>query len=293
VNASVAVDAEKPVIHSVYPSVDNMIGVGLKTVSVLVSDNNELSCILIEYSVNGSAFSTLKLFESINSYNKTVSADLDTSVLTDGDRVSVRVTVQDMSGNQTVSDPVTYTVDLSAPAVPSVTSVFNGSCVEIQWSGLDEEDLAGYRIYRKVLGSSSFNLIAQKQAVAGQTVYSLSDVSLDKVAVTYVYQIAAIDKWGNVSYAETRIELGDRSFPVGVISCESVFEIGVEYVVDASLSTDNSHIVSYLIDFGDGVTTADRKAIHKYTAIGTYTITLTVTDDSGNVTVTTKEVTVK
>ena len=293
VNASVAVDAEKPVIHSVYPSVDNMIGVGLKTVSVLVSDNNELSFILIEYSVNGSAFSTLKLFESINSYNKTVSADLDTSVLTDGDRVSVRVTVQDMSGNQTVSDPVTYTVDLSAPAVPSVTSVFNGSCVEIQWSGLDEEDLAGYRIYRKVLGSSSFNLIAQKQAVAGQTVYSLSDVSLDKVAVTYVYQIAAIDKWGNVSYAETRIELGDRSFPVGVISCESVFEIGVEYVVDASLSTDNSHIVSYLIDFGDGVTTADRKAIHKYTAIGTYTITLTVTDDSGNVTVTTKEVTVK
>lgn len=47
VNASVAVDAEKPVIHSVYPSVDTMIGVGLKTVSVPVSDNNELSFILI------------------------------------------------------------------------------------------------------------------------------------------------------------------------------------------------------------------------------------------------------
>ena len=293
VSAMVSVDMEKPEIHSIYPASSNKIGSGYKTISVLASDNNELSTILIEYSKDGSAYSTLKSFDNINAYNKTVSADLDTTKFSHGNSVFIRVTVMDASGNRTTSEVIQYSVDFAAPIVSTVTSLFENDAVNLVWVGNGEDDLSGYRIYRMIKGTGSYKLIAQRQAVANQTAYLISDTSIAAESVTYVYKIEAIDKWGNTSYVETEITLPDRSMPTAVISCESVFEVGVEYYVDASSSMDNSAIVSYYIDFGDGTSSTDRKTTHKYATAGTYTITLTVTDDSGNVSSCTKEITVK
>lgn len=63
--------------------------------------------------------------------------------------------------------------------------------------------------------------------------------------------------------------------------------------VDASASSGgDGNIDSFVWDFGDGQQHGDVAGSHTYTAPGIYTITLTVTSDSGAIGVTTEEVTV-
>jgi PKD repeat protein len=62
---------------------------------------------------------------------------------------------------------------------------------------------------------------------------------------------------------------------------------------DASASTDpDGTVESYAWDFGDGTTGAGRTASHTYDTAGTYTVTLTVTDNRGATTSVSKPVTV-
>jgi PKD repeat protein len=50
---------------------------------------------------------------------------------------------------------------------------------------------------------------------------------------------------------------------------------------DASASTDDGWIVSYEWDFDDGTTSTGKVVQHTYSAVGTYTVTLTVIDNEG------------
>jgi PKD repeat protein len=57
-------------------------------------------------------------------------------------------------------------------------------------------------------------------------------------------------------------------------------------------STDDGTIESWLWDFGDGNTSTEQNPCHTYAAAGTYTVTLTVTDDDSLTDSTSKSVTV-
>ncbi len=61
---------------------------------------------------------------------------------------------------------------------------------------------------------------------------------------------------------------------------------------DASTDTDGT-VVSQMWDFGDGNGTGDLNPVHSYTAAGTYTVILTVTDDDGATGEISRDVTVK
>ena len=68
--------------------------------------------------------------------------------------------------------------------------------------------------------------------------------------------------------------------PVAVITVVSVDYLNV--VVSGSLSTDSDgSIVSYMWDFGDGLSGTGMDAVHSYATAGDKTITLTVTDNDG------------
>ncbi|MFC8193301.1 PKD domain-containing protein [Cellulomonas sp. NPDC057328] len=68
---------------------------------------------------------------------------------------------------------------------------------------------------------------------------------------------------------------------------------GLTASVDAGTSADaDGQVASYAWSFGDGTTATGRTARHTFTAAGTYTVQLTVTDDDGATATTTRKVTV-
>ena len=295
VTATVVPDIEAPEIVSIYPADGAVIGPQYRTVSVLALDNSRLAQVQLEYSLDGVSYTPLASLNDLTSYNATLRGEIPADKLTDGVSVYVRASVCDAAGNTVTGNVMTYTADLTAPEVESVSAEHNADndSVILYARGMGESDLAGYRVYRAEKGSEDFTIILQRQAEEDVTLYTLTDPSLTKSEVTYTYRVEAVDTVGNTSYRECEIYLEDRSVPKAVIACDSVFEVGVEYYIDASQSSDDSAIVSYHFDFGDGTESHERKAVHKYTELGTYVITLTITDDSGNSTTTAKTVTVK
>jgi len=80
------------------------------------------------------------------------------------------------------------------------------------------------------------------------------------------------------------------SLPVANFSIKNDSEIGV-VTFDGSLSYDkDGEIVTYDWDFGDGTTGTGKYGWHQYCSMGTYKVTLTVTDNDGLKDVLTKSV---
>ncbi|GAA1389854.1 PKD domain-containing protein [Luteococcus peritonei] len=65
---------------------------------------------------------------------------------------------------------------------------------------------------------------------------------------------------------------------------------GLAVAVDGSASTDDGTVEAWAWDFGDGATATGATARHDYAAPGTYTIRLTVADDAGLRTTTSRQV---
>ena len=77
------------------------------------------------------------------------------------------------------------------------------------------------------------------------------------------------------------VSAGASQPPVAVITAPQTAQVDTVVDFDGSNSQDpDSTIVSYQWDFGDGSTATGALTNHIYTAAGTYTVTLTVTDDT-------------
>ena len=276
-------DNEPPKIESFAPTAGNTIGISNSKFSVMASDNWKVDKISVNYTVNDNErVKTLINETGINNYYKVVSADIPLDALKDGDVLHLSISVTDIQGMTTSKDGITYTIDKTAPRVNSVSTESAEDRIIVRWSGNAEDDLAGYKIYRKTV-NGSYTLIAQKSAASG-TEYQYQDYNA-LAKETYYYKIEAVDKCGNTRVKESEAAWITVKPTVSAnLACDKVLELNTEYYFDASGSYSDIGMKSYEFDFGDGtvITGSNAKVIHRYTATGAYTVHLTVTDEQGN-----------
>ena len=286
VGAKTSEDTEAPEILSISATSGAYISNTYHTVSVLASDNSRLDSMVVEYKTPAmAAYKELTSAVNISDYSKKVSAALPMTGLSDGDTVSVRAYAIDTAGLTSEIKTAEFTVDLSAPAADHFTAELNGTACTLSWNGCGEADLSGYKIYRSTDGGAYTSIGSRAANASGQ--YTFTAYISGDATHTYTFKLVPTDIRGNtseytaqVTYTYTEAERVN-SAPKAVADVPIYMEKGVEEYFDATASTDDRMIVSYLWDFGDGTTSETAKAVKRYTESGEYTVNLTVTDDEG------------
>jgi len=132
--------------------------------------------------------------------------------------------------------------DMQPPAVPrGVTSITGDGEIYIQWYPNNEEDLAGYNVYRGAAPDGYFDLIA--------TVYSAYFVDYNvNNGVTYYYAVSAFDDAENESDLSSDL-VYDTPRPEGSVTLENYIteplNSGFDFSQEVVLSYDDSHTDIY------------------------------------------------
>ena len=298
VSCKVKDDTEKPVIYDLSPVDGTRIGNNNNSVTVVASDNAKLSNLKIEYKTNGlfSSYQTIKEIAGNSKNNCTATVALPLDELNSGTEVTIKVTASDSSGNQADEKTATYTIDKDAPEIKDVKLVEKDDNIfNLTWS-CDADDLSHFYIYRKRANDKSYVLYDSVMAESGKNSYAYNDNEIAVSDKSVIYKIETFDKAKNSSSAESKlVKVSGIIAPVPVLDCQSTVVVGSEYMFDATGSTDDTEIVSYSFDFGDGTAVVKNergKTLHIFNKTGKYKVTVSVTDSDGNTAKLTKEITV-
>ena len=298
VSCKVKDDTEKPVIYDLSPVDGARIGNNNNSVTVAASDNAKLSNLKIEYKTNGlfSSYQTIKEIAGNSKNNCTATVALPLDELNSGTEVTIKVTASDSSGNQADEKIATYTIDKDAPEIKDVKLVEKDDNIfNLTWS-CDADDLSHFYIYRKRANDKSYVLYDSVMAESGKNSYTYNDNEIAVSDKSVIYKIETFDKAKNSSSAESKlVKVSGIIAPVPVLDCQSTVVVGSEYMFDATGSTDDTEIVSYSFDFGDGTAVVKNergKTLHIFDKTGKYKVTVSVTDSDGNTAKLTKEITV-
>ena len=286
---TVPADKEKPVVQYIIPTPGETIS-PTQELKVYVTDNSRIRTVSTSYGEDGSSWTNAEQI-ALDSTKSVVTLNV-TGENISGNKLYVKVTAEDYSGNVSETLSAEFNIDRIAPAASDIKAeqVENGY-VDVTWKSACEEDLAGFYVYRRVEGTEDWSCISQRAAKADQIDYSATDKNVTE-GVTLEYKVRAFDQCQN--YTDTEIvevvipegsvaEPKDEQKPYAYITANQICETGKEYLYSASSSWDNSgKIASYLWDFGDGTTSNEVSPRHTYAENGYYKITLTVTDPSGN-----------
>ena len=298
VSCKVKDDTEKPVIYDLSPVDGTRIGNNNNSVTVAASDNAKLSNLKIEYKTNGlfSSYQTIKEIAGNSKNNCTATVALPLDELNSGTEVTIKVTASDSSGNQADEKTATYTIDKDAPEIKDVKLVEKDDNIfNLTWS-CDADDLSHFYIYRKRANDKSYVLYDSVMAESGKNSYTYNDNEIAVSDKSVIYKIETFDKAKNSSSAESKlVKVSGIIAPVPVLDCQSTVVVGSEYMFDATGSTDDTEIVSYSFDFGDGTAVVKNekgKTLHIFDKTGKCKVTVSVTDSDGNTAKLPKEITV-
>jgi len=225
------------------------------------------------------------------------------------------------AGNESTSAPsypAAYEVCLSVSATTSLDTLASysnyGSTIDLAAPGGDSEDYNGDG-YPDMILQNTFSRTSE-----GYYFYAGTSMASPHVA-----GVAALAKAVNpdLTNADLRTLLEDTAEDIGATGRDDQFGYGLVDAYAATLaaagaepanrppvadfssaadglqvqftdaSTDpDGTVVSRSWDFGDGTSSAEANPLHLYTVAGTYTVTLTVTDDQGAVGIATQSVSV-
>ena len=123
-------------------------------------------------------------------------------------------------------------------------------------------------------GGSNDNINQTYQAPIFNGEIATGDWTLN-VADTVGADTGTLDNW-SITFSA----IGD-AVPVAPVANFTYERDGYTLQFTDTSSDANNDIVSHAWDFGDGTTSAEVNPIHAYTAAGTYTVSLTTTDEEG------------
>jgi hypothetical protein len=166
--------------------------------------------------------------------------------------------------------------DTQAPTTPGdvQATATSGTRIQVTWQrATDDMAVTGYRVSR------DGTLL---RAVRDTTTVD----SLLQPSVRHCYTVAAYDSAGNVSPPSApSCATPIHPPPTAALTVPAGALAGATLTVDASASrAAEGAIVSYAFDFGDGSAPTVQAAAsveHRYDSIGTFTVTVLVTDDLG------------
>ncbi len=126
----------------------------------------------------------------------------------------------------------------------------------------------------------------------GQTGTGVTPTHTYATPGTYTVTLTVTDDKGATGTAQAQVTATEKpnAAPTAAISSTATY-LAASFDGTGSKDSDGS-VASYAWDFGDGQTGTGSKVDHTYGTGGTYTVTLTVTDDRGATGTTTKSVTV-
>jgi large repetitive protein len=204
----------------------------------------------------------------------------------------VTLTATDVWGKSTA---VTHDVTITEPASNNAPTavIASGTCTTfttcaMSATGSSDPDTAtgdGIRNYVWSWGDGT----------ADTTGTSASQSHVFPLSGTYTVTLRVLDKWGRTS-APVQMSVTTQAEPAGnqppTVTFAPTCNGRVCAMNSAGTVDTDGGIRSYSWNFGDGATSTSSNPSRTYTAPGTYTITLTVTDNWGRSATTTREVTV-
>jgi len=193
------------------------------------------------------------------------------------DQETLVINEQQQSGDDTQQPEGKPSANIIKPE--SETTKYESSTVEFQGTGTPYQGTITQYSWRSNIDGSigtSSSFSKSDLSVGIHTIYLKvkdSNSWSDEVSTSLII-LADQDNNNNQNQATNNPPSADTGGPYTGLS-------GFTIVFDASKTTDDGEINTYKWDFGDGNTGSGYKLSHSYTNPGNYTVTLTVTDDSG------------
>lgn len=271
-------DKEPPVIVDVWR--DPITPAYNETVTVTANVTDEgsgVELVILSY-WNGSDWTNVTMTIEDMLYMETIPA------LPNGTTVQYKILARDYAENWADSDVFSYTVGAPPPPVlppvakftESAETVYTGETIFFNASSSYDPDGGIIVDYEWDFGDGAFaNNVTTSHSYADDGVYTVTLIVTDDEGTT-----------NSTSAVKTVL---NRPPVAHFNESAEIVDTDVVITFDASDSDDlDGEIVSYYWDFGDGVTEIYVKGVnltviasHSYADNGTYTVTLTVTDDDG------------
>jgi len=203
---------------------------------------------------------------------------------TTGGSYNVVLTVTDSNGN---SDDYTATIKIGTGKSPiGIIEIFPSPAIvgqTVNFSGAQSTDEDGSIVsYQWSFGD-------------GETALGATVTHIYTVSGSFTVRLTVTDNDDNTNTVTSALTVNEDAAPtVKFTISPSTVNVGISVQFNASESTDDGTIVTYSWDFGDGSTfsSSSETAAHTYTAAGTYSVVLTLTDDVGNTASLSKPITV-